>query len=77
VAVTPPGTFRDVFHFDGEFQGTIDGQPAEAHVAYMGGVEPGGHIDGRFVFSHGVAGRLETDGQVAVGGDYHGSVVVK
>ena len=77
VAVTPPGTYRDVFHFDGVFQGTIDGQPAEANLAYMGGVQPGGHIDGRLLFANGVAGRLEADAQVAVGGDYHGSVVVR
>ena len=76
VAVTPPGTYPDVFKSELVFEGTIDGEPARARVLYMGGVEPGGHIDGRLVFSNGVAGRLLVDAQVAVGGTYHGSLVV-
>ena len=77
VATNPPGTFKDVFRSELVFQGTVTGQPAQANVLYMGGVEPGGRIDGRLVFSNGVAGRLEVDARVAVGGDYAGSIVVR
>jgi hypothetical protein len=77
VATTPPGTFRDVFKSELVFEGTVDGEPARANVLYMGGVQPGGRIEGRLVFSRGVAGRLEVDALVAVGGEYSGSVVVR
>ena len=76
VATTPPGTYRDVFHSELTFEGTVDGEPAEAKVLYTGGVEPGGQIDGKLVFSNGVAGALTVDARVAVGGTYAGSVVV-
>jgi hypothetical protein len=58
------------------FEGTVDGEPAQANVLYMGRVQPGGHITGRLVLSNGVQGRLEVEAQVAVGGEYRGSVVV-
>jgi hypothetical protein len=77
VATNPPGTFRDVFKSELRFEGTVDGEPAEANLLYMGRVQPGGQIEGRLVFSNGVAGRLEVDAQVAVGGEYRGSVVVR
>jgi hypothetical protein len=77
VATTPPGTYRDVFRSELVFEGTVDGQPAEANLLYMGRVQPGGRIDGRLVFSNGVAGRLDAQGVVAVGGQYSGSVVVR
>jgi hypothetical protein len=77
VATSPPGTFPDVFKSDLAFQGTVDGEPAQANVLYMGRVQPGGQIEGRLVFSNGVAGRLEVEARVAVGGEYAGSVVVK
>ena len=77
VATTPPGTFRDVFKSELTFEGTIDGQPARANVLYMGGVEPGGRIEGRLIFSNGVAGKLDVVARVAVGGDYSGSLVVR
>ena len=76
VATTPPGTFRDVFRSELEFTGTVDGEPASAHVMYTGGVEPGGAIDGRLIFSNGVAGVLDADAIVAVGGTYSGTVVL-
>jgi hypothetical protein len=76
VATTPPGTFRDVFRSELEFTGTIDGQPAQAHVMYSGGVETDGTIAGHLIFSNGVAGVLDADAVVAVGGSYHGAVVV-
>ena len=54
----------------------MDGEPARANLLYMGRVRPGGHISGRLVLSNGVEGRLEVEAQVAVGGEYRGSVVV-
>lgn len=78
VATTPPGTFRDVFRSELEFVGTVNGEPARATVLYMGGVAPGGEIDGRLQFHHGdVRGELDADAVVAVGGTYSGSVVVR
>jgi hypothetical protein len=77
VATTPPGTYRDVFRSDLEFTGTVDGELATAKVIYQGGVEPGGAIDAHIIFSRGVAGVLDADAIVAVGGEYSGTVVVK
>ena len=77
VAANPPGTFPDVFHSELAFQGTVDGEPAQANLRYMGQSEPGGEIAGRFLFSNGVAGRLEVEARIAVGGAYAGSVVVR
>ena len=77
MATTPPGTFRDVFKSELVFDGTVDGEPAHANLLYMGRVQPGGRIEGRLVFSRGVAGRLEVEARVAVGGEYRGAVVVK
>ena len=77
VATTPPGTFRDIFKSELLFNGTVDGTSARANVLYTGGVEPGGKIEGRLVFSNGVAGRLNVSARVAVGGEYRGSVVVR
>lgn len=76
VAVNPPGTFPDVFKSVAVFDGTIDGKPAHADLLYMGRVAVGGTIDGRFVFSNGVAGEVEANAIVAVGGSYHGQLVV-
>lgn len=76
VATNPPGTFPDRFKSEQVFDGTIDGQRAQSDLLYMGYTAEGGHIDGRLVFSNGVAGRLTVSAQVAVGGDYGGSVVV-
>src|SRR5688572_24054513 len=76
-ATNPPGTFADVFKFEGAFEGSVDGEPAEANLLYMGRVQPGGQIAGRLVFSNGVAGRLEVEAVVAVGGEYSGPVVVQ
>jgi hypothetical protein len=76
VATNPPGTFPDRFHSESVFEGTIAGQPAHSKLRYMGYTAQGGHIDGRLVFSDGVSGRLTASAQVAVGGDYGGSLVV-
>ena len=75
VATSPPGTYPDVFKSELEFEGTVDGEPARANVLYMGRVQPGGQIEGRLILSNGVQGRLAVEAQVAVGGEYRGSVV--
>ena len=77
VALHPPGTFPDVFKSVATFEGTIAGQPAHSNLQYMGRVQVGGAIDGRLVFSNGVAGELDVNSIVAVGGTYSGSLVVK
>ena len=76
VAVNPPGTFPDVFKSVAVFDGTIADQPAHANLLYMGRVQVGGAIDGRFVFSNGVSGALDATAIVAVGGTYRGQLVV-
>lgn len=78
VATTPPGTYPDVFRSELSFTGTVDGAPVEdVDGLYLGRSQPGGHIDGRFVFSDGMAGELDVDAQLAVGGTYDGAVVVR
>lgn len=77
VAVNPPGTFPDVFKSVAVFDGTVNGVPAHSSLLYMGQVAVGGHIDGRLVFSGGVAGKLDVSAVVAVGGEYSGALVVK
>lgn len=76
VAVNPPGTFPDVFKSVAVFDGTIAGQPAHSNLLYAGRVQVGGAIDGRLIFSNGVAGELQADAIVAVGGTYRGQLVV-
>jgi len=39
-------------------------------------VQVGGAIDGRLIFSNGVAGELHANAIVAVGGTYNGQLVV-
>ena len=74
--IAAPGTDPDVFHSDIEFTGTVGGEAVRAHVLYQGRSQPGGHIDGRLVFSNGAAGELSVSAQIAVGGVYDGSLVV-
>jgi hypothetical protein len=77
VQTAAPGTYPDVFRSELNFEGTVDGSPARAKVLYQGGVGPGGQIDAHLIFSNGVAGVLDADAIVAVGGTYSGSLVVK
>lgn len=76
VASSPPGTHRDVFKSELEFDGTVSGVPATAAMIYQGRVQEGGRIEGRILASRGLAGVLQVDAQVAVGGSYSGSIVV-
>lgn len=74
VAITPPGTFKDVFRSKLEFLGTVDGEPATADLSYRGITEVGGAIKALFHLSNGLKGVLKVDAIVAVGGSYDGSV---
>ncbi len=74
VAVSPPGTFRDLFRSSLDFTGTLDGAPVEAHITYIGLTRVGGDVSGVMVFSDGVRGVLAVDAIVAVGGEYQGVV---
>lgn len=76
VAAVPPGTFRDVFTSDLYFVGTVNGEPAESDALYQGVTHVGGAIEGHVHFSNGVAGVLDVDAVVAVGGSYDGRLVV-
>ena len=76
VATTPPGTYRDVFTSELQFVGTVNGEAAAADGLYQGETQVGGSIDAHFHFSNGIAGVLDVDAIVAVGGSYEGSLVV-
>lgn len=76
VATTPPGTFRDVFTSELHFVGTVNGKPAQSDGLYQGTTQVGGTIDGHIHFFNGVAGVLDVNAVVAVGGSYQGTLVV-
>ncbi len=76
VAVTPPGTFKDVFRSRLEFWGTVDGEPVIADLTYQGITQVGGGIRAVFRFSNGLRGVLKVDAIVAVGGSYKGIVLL-
>lgn len=69
----PPGTFRDIFGFDGEFVGTVAGAATAGPLAYAGVTAPGGdvmagvHFDGEDTWA-----LLRAEGTVAGGSDYSG-----
>ena len=78
VASHPPGTYPDVFKSVAVFNGTVGGIAVSGvPLLYTGRSEPGGHIDALFVFSRGVEGILSVDAQLAVGGSYRGTVVIR
>jgi hypothetical protein len=75
---SPPGTFADVFRFEGSFTGTAAGVPVVgADLAYAGVTRAGGGIDASIrVRAEGVQATLRTtDAVVGVGGTYDGVVV--
>lgn len=74
VITNPPGSFPDVFRSELHFTGGVDGMPAEGDLMYQGRAAPGGAIDAHLIFSRGMQGVLDVDGQVAVGGSYQGRV---
>jgi hypothetical protein len=75
----PPGTFRDVFRFEGDFAGTVDGVPATGDLRYAGVTRPGGSIDAniRLRADQAKAELRTVDAQIGVGGTYRGVAVTK
>ena len=73
VGTSPPGSIRDIFQSDLQFEGTIDGVDAMADITYRGKTAAGGVIeDAQFKFSNGAIGLLTVDAVVLVGGTYEG-----
>jgi hypothetical protein len=69
----PPGTYRDVFAFEGQFTGEVLGDPAAGVLRYAGVTRVGGAIDAGIVLTgDDVRAVLRADAQVAVGGSYRG-----
>lgn len=74
VGATPPGTFKDTFSSALAFAGTVNGEPVLADITYRGITAVGGDIDAIMQPSNGLAGVLEVEAIVAVGGTYAGFV---
>jgi hypothetical protein len=72
-----PGTFRDLFRFDGDFAGTVDGAPTTGPLSYAGVTRPGGSIDAGIVLrgDSATAALRAIDARLAVGGRYRGIAV--
>ncbi len=76
VAVTPPGTYVDVFRFRGTFTGTVHGTRVTGRLTYAGVTEVGGHIDAVIQLSSRVGHVVaRADAMVAQGGTYTGTVI--
>jgi hypothetical protein len=75
----PPGTFRDVFRFGGDYAGTVDGVPATGDLGYAGVTRPGGSIDATIILRADRAKAVlrTVDAQIGVGGTYRGVAVTK
>jgi hypothetical protein len=71
----PPGTYFDVFRFEGDFTGDVLGEPADGPLSYAGVTRVGGGIDATIILD-GDEERavLRADAQVAVGGTSTGVV---
>ncbi|MFK5634008.1 hypothetical protein [Ornithinimicrobium sp. LYQ103] len=70
---SPPGTFFDVFRFEGDFTGEVLGDPTSGPVSYAGVTRVGGSIDARIILEGDDARAvLRADAQVGVGGTYDG-----
>ena len=69
----PPGTYFDIFRFEGDFSGDALGQPADGPLSYAGQTRVGGAIDATILLGGDDArAALRADAQVAVGGTYSG-----
>lgn len=80
VLANPPGTFSDVFRFEGVFTGDVAGVPVtDADLDYAGVTRAGGQIDANLrLRDEGAQATLRTtDAQVAVGGTYRGIAVTR
>lgn len=72
VATAPPGTYADVFRFEGTFEGTVAGTPATGPLGYAGVTSPGGAIDAAIWLGGDVPAAARATATVAVGGTYTG-----
>lgn len=69
----PPGTFFDIFRFEGTFVGTVAGSPVTGPLIYRGVTRPGGAIDATIrLVGDGGRAVLRAEAVVAVGGSYTG-----
>ncbi|KAB7744680.1 hypothetical protein GA707_08800 [Nostocoides sp. F2B08] len=69
----PPGTFFDVFRFEGAFTGEVLGEPATGALSYAGVTRVGGGIEATVILDgEDARAVLRADAQVAVGGTYSG-----
>lgn len=69
---TPPGTFRDVFRFQGAFSGTVDGVPTSGALTYAGVTRAGGAIDATVLLAGPTRAALRAEASAGVGGTYAG-----
>ena len=70
---SPPGTYRDVFRFEGDFTGAVLGEAASGPLSYAGVTRVGGGIDATVILDgDGARAVVRADAQVAVGGTYTG-----
>lgn len=70
-----PGTFRDVFRFEGKFSGTVNETATTGRLTYRGVTAPGGDIRAMIHLRGPKAhASLRAEATVAVGGSYHGVV---
>lgn len=76
-ALANPGKFRDVFGFDGRFNGKLGGVPTTGSVRYTGVTAPGGDVRGNIRLDSGtVRASLRAAGTAGVGGSYTGFAFV-
>lgn len=75
----PPGTFRDVFRFEGAFSGTVEGVPVTGDLSYAGVTRPGGSIEAAIILRADQAkAELRTvDARIGLGGTYRGVAVTR
>ena len=76
VATTPPGTFADVFSFEGTFDGTVAGVPVTGPLRYAGVTYPGGAIDAAITLGGDVPLAARAAATLAVGGSYTGVTLI-
>jgi hypothetical protein len=70
---SPPGTYVDVFEFEGRFTGEVLGVRASGPLRYAGVTRVGGEIDALITLRGDDARAvLRADAQVALGGTYRG-----
>ncbi|CAN5375238.1 hypothetical protein BH23ACT6_BH23ACT6_18970 [soil metagenome] len=72
----PPGTYFDVFRFEGDFAGEVNGAPVDGDLTYAGITRVGGAIGATILLrGDGAKAAVRADAQVAVGGSYRGIVL--